>query len=80
MFHQLSFFDELLNKLTFPKKSDQIFLGDVPVELQRRAYQRSLNLLVRPNGVLKVTAGRSVPTRGIQNFILKLDNLVLQDQ
>lgn len=80
MFHQLSFFEELFSqKIDLKKKKtvqDQVYFRDSVVEVQRRAYQRSLNLLVRPNGALKVTAGRTVPAKVIQNFLLKNSNWI----
>lgn len=87
MFHQLSLFDSLFDDLfgkrgaqdvktgsgkgIAKRKEEQIFFRDSPVELQRKPYQRSMNLLVRPNGALKITAGQTVPARVIQGFLLK---------
>lgn len=85
MFHQMTFFDDFFSLssrkntqrdtqkdgASQKKNSDTIYFHQSEVEVQRRPYQRSLNLLVRPNGALKVTAGRTVPAKVIQNFLLK---------
>jgi predicted metal-dependent hydrolase len=39
------------------------------VEIWRRAYQRSLNLTVRPDGRVRVTCGRRVSQREIARFV-----------
>lgn len=86
MFHQLSFFEGFFSSpkktSVHPGKKNasssqaegqeqKLYFKNAPVEIQRRAYQRSLNLLLRPNGSLKVTAGRTVSQKVIQKFLSK---------
>lgn len=42
---------------------------ELEVEVMRRAYQRSLKISVRPNGHIRVTAGKSVPQKAIHRFL-----------
>lgn len=41
-----------------------------PVEILRKSFQRTISLRVRPSGLLRVTCGRSVPMKTIQQFLL----------
>ena len=41
-----------------------------PVEIVRRSYQRSLNVIARPDGSIRVTANKTVSEKHIQRFLL----------
>lgn len=48
------------------------------VEIWRRAYQRSLNLTVRPDGVVRVTCGRRVPQAEVKRFVRESEPFILK--
>jgi predicted metal-dependent hydrolase len=50
------------------------------VEILRRPYQRSLNLKVRLNGVLRVTCGLKVNVAIIEKFILQCHDFIERSQ
>lgn len=47
----------------------QLELGNLQVEVQRRAYQRSLRITVRANGKVLVTTGRGTSAEEIAQFL-----------
>lgn len=53
---------------------------DSPIEIERRAYQRNINLRVKPSGVLKVTAGKTISMLKVQNFLKIHRDWILKTQ
>ena len=51
------------------KKSGAIYFLGEPIEIVRRPYQRSLNILVRPSGRIRITCARLTSKRAIYNFL-----------
>lgn len=53
---------------------------NLQVEIWRRAYQRSLNLRVRPDGLVRVTCGRGIARRAIERFVVESRDFIHKRQ
>ena len=59
-------------KSSFEKQrsnSNELNLDGLKVHLLRRAYQRSIRVSVKPNGLVRVTSGKGTPVSEIQDFL-----------
>lgn len=52
---------------------------DYKIEIQRRAYQRSVGVIVNPNGVVKVTAGLTTPKFYIKKVLKEYQDWIYKN-
>ena len=79
----MSLFDFIQNKRTEreQKISQYENMGlKVSLEIERRSYQRSINVHVKPSGLVKVTVGKTVPTKKIHQFLKAHRDWILKSQ
>lgn len=64
---QLNFFESLKSKNFNPERR---WLQGLNLKIIRRAWQRSINLRVKPNGQLFVTCSKTCPQKQVDDFLL----------
>jgi len=47
----------------------EIEFEGIKVEVQRRLFQRSLNLIIKPSGVVKITSGKTASLKSLVQFL-----------
>ena len=69
---QLGLFQKV--KKTNRKPQEVIHFAGHSITIQRRSFQRSINLLVKINNEIKITCSKSCPKREIQYFLLQQED------
>ena len=58
----------------------EIEFEGIKIQVQRRLFQRSLNLLVKPSGQVKITSGKTTSLRHLVQFLETQKDWLLKNE